>query len=164
MLSMTACMAIRLVTVELAWYSPILAFRLITVMGYMRTSIEVPIPSEFRYRWIIQAAMAGSEMGKSAHTREEYDTYIAMSVPCSVINNSDTAFALPCPFKELEPAHSNQGRTIVFRRGQWGKVIHRPWPNKPQLQKPSTGPAVNVLMPRRPFNIIFHFNAQTPRQ
>ena len=127
----TASMAIKLASMELAWYSPVPAFRLTTAMGFTRSSMEVTIPSELKYRWIIQAAMAGSEAGKTIHTREEYDSYMAMAVPCSAISSTDVAFALPYPFKELDPVPSSQGRTIVFRRGKKGKVIHRPRPNKP---------------------------------
>ena len=131
LLSATASMAIKIASLELAWYSPIPAFRLTTAMGFTRSSMEVSNPSEIKYRWIIQAAMAASEAGKSIHTLEEYETYMRMAVPCSAVNTTEVAFALPYPFKELDPVPSSQGRTVVFRRGMKGKVIHRPNPVKP---------------------------------
>merc|ERR1712143_120308 len=54
-----------------------------------------------------------------------------MTFPCSAVNTTEVAFALPYPFKELDPVPSSQGRTVVFRRGKKGKVIHRPKPIKP---------------------------------
>ena len=51
--NMQTSMTVKLAVVEVAWYSPIPAFRLITAMGYMRSSVDVPLPKEYRYRWII---------------------------------------------------------------------------------------------------------------
>ena len=50
LLSMNTSIAIKLAAVEVAWYSPIPALRLATAMGYMRSSVDVPLPEEFKYR------------------------------------------------------------------------------------------------------------------
>ena len=44
LLSLNTSMSVKLAAVEVAWYSPIPAFRLITAMGYMRSSVDVPLP------------------------------------------------------------------------------------------------------------------------
>ena len=41
LLSLNTSMAVKLAAVEVAWYSPIPAFRLITAMG---SSVDVPLP------------------------------------------------------------------------------------------------------------------------
>ena len=51
LLSMDRSLAIKLAAVAMSWYSPI------TAMGYSRLFVDVPVPEEFRYRWIIQVAM-----------------------------------------------------------------------------------------------------------
>ena len=65
-------MAVKLAVVDIAWYSPIPAFSLITAMGYMRSSVDVPMPKEYKYPWIIQVALKKSDGGRSAKDREEY--------------------------------------------------------------------------------------------
>ena len=127
LLSMDRSLAIKLASVDLSWYSPIPAHRLVTAMGYSRLSVDVPVPEEFRYRWIIQVAMKKSDGGKSAESREEYEAYIARDIPYSVITNNDTPFALPYPFMEVEVTDNSQGRPVTFWRN--GKVINRSDPN-----------------------------------
>lgn len=128
LLSMDRSLAIKLTSVDLSWYSPIPAHRLVTAMGYSRLSVDVPVPEEFRYRWIIQVAMKKSDGGKSAETREEYEAYIARDIPYHVITNNDTPFALPYPFMEVEVTDNSQGKPVKFWRN--GKVITRSGPNK----------------------------------
>ena len=78
-------MAVKLAVVDIAWYSPIPAFRLIMAMGYMRSSVNVPMPKEYKYRWIIQVALKKSDGGRSAKDREEYDGYMKLDTPFSVV-------------------------------------------------------------------------------
>ena len=114
LLSLNTSMAVKLVVMEVAWYSPIPAFRLITAMGYMRSSVDVPLPREYKYRWIIQAALKRSDRGRSAKNREEYDIYMKMDTPYSVVTNSDLPFHRPNPFGGLEAAVNYQGRPVTF--------------------------------------------------
>ena len=94
LLSLNTSMAVKLAVMDVAWYSPIPAFRLITAMGYMRSSVDVPLPREYKYRWIIQAALKRSDSGRLAKDREEYDTYMKMDIPFSVVTNSNIPFPL----------------------------------------------------------------------
>ena len=87
LLSLDASTAIMLVSMDAAWYSPIPRLRLSTAMGYMRSSMEVPIPRELKYRWIIQAAMKKSDGGRSAESTQEYESYMAMDTPYAVPSN-----------------------------------------------------------------------------
>ena len=87
LLSMNIFIAIKLAAVKVAWYSPTPALRLATAMGYMRSSVDVPLPEEFKYRWIIQVAMKRSDVGGSAEDKKEYDKYMRMDNPLQSSNH-----------------------------------------------------------------------------
>ena len=123
LLSLDSSTAIKLASMDAAWYSPIPSSRLTTAMGYMRASMEVPIPGELKYRWIMQAAMKKSDGGRSVESRQEFEAYIAMDTPYAVHSNKDIPFFLPHPFGGEISGATNQGRTVSFIRN--GKVIVR---------------------------------------
>ena len=69
-------------------------------MGYMRSSVDVPLPKDFKYHWIIQVAMKRSNVGGSTKDKKEYDKYMRMENPFSPATSSNIPFPLPNPFEE----------------------------------------------------------------
>ena len=122
LLSLDTSTAIMLASTDVAWYSPIPSLKLTTAMGFMRTSMEVPLPGELKYRWIIQAAMKRSDGGRSVECRQEYESYMGIDLPYPTPSTKDIPFFLPYPFGGVISATTSQGRTVFIRNG---KIIVR---------------------------------------
>ena len=86
-------------------------------MGYSRLSVDVPVPEEFRYRWIIQVAMKKSDGGKSAESREEYEAYIARDIPYSVVTRDE-------PTQRSSSQPSREDYSFVVHPSCWKQLFH----------------------------------------
>ena len=96
LLSSNHSSAIRLWSQDCAWYSPLPHLKLPTAPGISRIALDVPLPSEIKYRWAVQVALRRSDHGKSVVSREEFETYLAAPYPTNI--GSSTPFWLPYPF------------------------------------------------------------------
>ena len=123
LLSLDTSTAIRLASIEVAWHSPIPGCKLVTAIGFFRPSMEIPVPGELKYRWIIQAAMKRSDGGRSVESRQEFESYMGMDVPYATLSSRDIPFFLPHPSGGVISATTGQGRTVSFIRN--GRVIVR---------------------------------------
>ena len=86
-------LAIMLWSADCAWYSPLPHHKLPTAPGILRLSMDVPLPSEFRYRWFLQAILRRMDKGKSADSKQELEVY--MEKPYLTTNQGTTYCWLP---------------------------------------------------------------------
>ena len=125
-LSSNASSAIRLWSQDCSWYSPLPHYRLPTAPGIGRMAVDVQFPDEFKYRWVLQAAMKRSDHGRSVESKQEFESYLA--APHSVYSGNSYQFLLPNPFGHLVEVINKDipgtlNLTKTFTRN--GKVIHR---------------------------------------
>ena len=92
-LSGDGSLAIMLWSADCAWYSPLPHHKLPTAPGILRLSMDVPLPSEFRYRWFLQAILRRMDKGKSADSKQEFEAY--MEKPFLTPNPGTTYCWLP---------------------------------------------------------------------
>ena len=139
--------ALRLWSTDSSWYSPLPLLKLPTIPGFSRTSLAVPLPSELKYRWVLQAALRRSGHGKSVECREEFEAYL--ETPYEMSADNSTPFWLPDPFVGEVPSPSAgmcikpppKPGCVNFVRN--GKVIFRP--KDMTLPQPVRPPKFNTL-------------------
>ena len=137
LLSSNHSSAIRLWSQDCAWYSPLPHLKLPTAPGISRIALDVPLPSEIKYRWAVQVALRRSDHGKSVVSREEFETYLAAPYPTNI--GSSTPFWLPYPFgympDDSDKVNSGMLKPVKTSFVRNGKVISRnktfPQPTRP---------------------------------
>ena len=53
--------SIVLTSIKAEWFSPMPSHKLPMVAGIMRSTLEVSLPTEFEYRWVLQAVLVCTE-------------------------------------------------------------------------------------------------------
>ena len=140
-LSSSASSAIRLWSQDCTWYSPLPHHRLPTAPGFLKSAIDVHLPSELEYRFYLQTILRRCDQGRSVESKEEYETYL--SKPYSTTAPTGVSCRLPYPFTVHAPVVTaeTQGKPSFtqspFTRN--GKVISRnlskPYPQPVSLAK-----------------------------
>ena len=57
------------------WYSPLPEYKLPTAPGIFRLTLDVPDPSEFKYRYLTQACVRRMGRGRTVESREDMEDY-----------------------------------------------------------------------------------------
>ena len=57
------------------WYSPLPEYKLPTAPGILRLTLDVPHPSEFKYRYLTQACVRRMGRGRTVDSREDMEDY-----------------------------------------------------------------------------------------
>ena len=119
-LSGDGSLAIRLWSADCAWYSSLPHHKLPTAPGILRISLDVPLPSEFRYRWFLQAILRRMDRGKSADSKQEYEAY--MEKPY-LTTNPGTSFCwlpniLAGAVEEVDTSGMSLSSTQFIRKGR----------------------------------------------
>ena len=119
--------AIMLWHCDVHWYSPMPDNKLETAAGFSRISLEVPTPSEFIYRWLIQAVFSESDLGRSVESNEEFWAY--WKSPCLYDQRLQIVYWLNYPFPDcsVPPATGyEKGRATSYHTfSRNGKVFTR---------------------------------------
>ena len=100
LLSSNHSSAIRLWSTECTWYSPLPQYKLPTVSGMMRLSLDTNLPAEFKFRWTQQAVLRRCDHGRTVVSKKEYEAY--MDKPYMTYRDCSTPFWLPYPFGIVE--------------------------------------------------------------
>ena len=139
--------AIVLTSVELNWFSPMPKYKLPTVAGIMRSSLEVPLPTEFEYRWVLQAVFVMTEGGEALSSKESYMAY--WERPVHSFPSNQTVFVLNFPFYQAGPVPSVQGkkenRKLIWNLTRNGKCFVR--------AKPAERPSKYNVLPKKNFKL-----------
>ena len=141
LLSKNTSSAVQLWAQDCSWYSPLPQYKLPTVSGLMRTSLDAAVPGELKYRWTQQAILRRCDQGRSVTSKQEFEAY--MEKPYQTVTTTATAYWLPYPFGIVDSSNNVQGtykqqHSAKFMRK--GKVIER---HKPYLT-PSAQPKFNT--------------------
>ena len=151
--------AIELWNHDVTWYSPLSKYKLETVMGFSRSSIEVGFPVEILYRWFLQSILSISDRGRSQESHEEYISY--WSNPVFYDQTLNGTFWLPYPFSgapnatHLPPVDKGMFSSNEFSHFvRNGKLIKRPKvstkPNKYNPVCKSNMSLIDILPPDAP--------------
>ena len=64
--------SIVLTSIKAEWFSPMPSHKLPMVAGIMRSTLEVSLPTEFEYRWVLQAVLVCTEKSEALCPKEAY--------------------------------------------------------------------------------------------
>ena len=113
----------------------------------MRSSLEVSLPTEFEFRWVLQAVLVCTEGGEALCSKEAYQAYWENPIQHSPSNQ--TIFLLNFPFCQGSSTPSAQGKK-EFCNQAW--VFTR---NGKQFVRavPSIRPSKYNVLPKKNFKL-----------